>query len=303
MQFSHKFLSRRVGIWIMVVLLVWMSQGLGTKAYADQVPLSKSKATWLWDTSLISTDNGRTEILQFALSQQVGRIFLQVNPDVANDAYRSFISTAAANGIAVHALDGAPQWALPENRQKITDLVNWVKAYNASVAANERFAGIQVDIEPYLLPQWSTDQNTVVLYWQQSLKYFNDLVKKDTALTTAAAVPFWLDSITLAGGSGTLSEAIMPLLDETAIMSYRDSGQEVVQLAANELATGDRLGKMVWVGVETNPAPDTPFITFYEEGKAAMNNQLALIDGLLKDRPSYAGIAVHDYAGWRSLKN
>jgi hypothetical protein len=178
-----------------------------------------------------------------------------------------------------------------------------VKAYNASVFDNERFAGIQVDIEPYLLPEWTADQNAVAVSWQQSLSYFNKLVKKDSTLTTTAAVPFWLDNIQLPDGSGSLSAAIMATLDETALMSYRDQALDVVTLAATEIATGNRLGKKVWVSVETKPAPDTPLITFYGKGNTEMEHQLALIDGVLKAQPSYTGIAVHDYTGWRALGN
>ncbi|WP_156157886.1 hypothetical protein [Gordoniibacillus kamchatkensis] len=228
---------------------------------------------------------------------------MHVSAGVAKSAYQSFIKSAAAGGIQVFALDGAPDWALPENRQKITDMVDWVKAYNASVLENERFTGIQVDIEPYLLPEWTSDPNTVAEYWRQAIAGFHESVKKDSALTTAAAVPFWLDSVKLSDGSGTLSEAIMAELDETAVMSYRDKAMDVVDLAAAELAAGDRLGKKVWIGVETNPAPDTPFVTFYEEGRKEMERQLALIDGTVQIHPSYAGISVHDYAGWRALKN
>ncbi|SDO48861.1 hypothetical protein SAMN04487897_11547 [Paenibacillus sp. yr247] len=287
---------------LIMMMLLWLSGGF-TSSSTDSLPPYKPKATWLWNTSLIGTSAGRTDILQFAKNQQIGCIFLQVNPEVAQSTYRSFIKAAADYDIQVHALDGAPKWALPENRQKITDLVNWVKSYNASVLDNERFGGIQVDIEPYLLPEWTADQNKVAVDWQQSLSYFHELVKKDSTLTTAAAVPFWLDNIQLPDGSGSLSEAIMAKLDETALMSYRDQALDVVTLAASEIATGNRLGKKVWISVETKSAPDTPYITFYGKGKTEMESQLALIDGVLKAQPSFTGIAVHDYTSWRALGN
>ncbi|MFD0693924.1 hypothetical protein ACFQZT_07455 [Paenibacillus sp. GCM10027628] len=290
---------------LIMMLLLWLSSGFTSSSLpsADALTAIKPKATWLWDTSLIRTSAGRSDILLFAKNQQIGRIFLQVNPEVAPSSYRSFIQSAADSGIQVHALGGAPKWALPENRQKITDLVNWVKNYNASVLESERFAGIQVDIEPYLLPEWTTDQNAIAVNWQESLSYFHKLVKKDSTLTTAAALPFWLDSIKLPNGSGTLSEALMAELDETALMSYRIQAEDVLDLAASEIATGDRLGKKVWISLETNPTPDSPHITFHEKGAAEMERQLALIDLILKTHPSYSGIAVHDFTGWRALGN
>lgn len=290
---------------ILMAILMWLSACFTSSfpSPAHSLQSDKPKATWLWDTALIGTNEGRSDVVQFAKSKQVGRIYLQANPDVAQSAYQSFIRSAGDNGIQVHALGGAPDWALPENRQKMTDFVHWVKTYNASVLDNERFTGIQADIEPYLLPDWTADQNAVAANWRQSISYFHGLVKKDSALTTAAAVPFWLDSIKLPDGSGTLGEAIMSEVDEIALMSYRDQAVDVIALATAEIAAGDRLGKKVWIGVETNPDPDNPHITFHELGNAEMERQLALIHGFLKGRPSYAGIAVHDYTGWRTLRD
>lgn len=294
-----------IAIAVMGAILLFLSAEFvpSSVTSADTLPSNKPKATWLWHTSLIGTSAGRSDILQFAKKQQVGRIFLQVNRDIAMGAYRSFIRTASAGGIEVYALDGAPEWALPENKQRIADLVDWVKGYNASVQKNERFTGIQVDVEPYQLPEWTSNQSAAADNWRQAMGYFNELAKKEPALPTSAAVPFWLDGIKLADGSGTLSEAIMAELDETAVMAYRDQAMDVVDLAGAELAAGDRLGKKVWIGVETNPAPDTPFITFYEEGRKEMERQLAIIDGMVHIHPSYAGISVHDYAGWLALRN
>ncbi|TDF90509.1 hypothetical protein [Paenibacillus piri] len=288
----------------MIITLVLL---LGTfitawSALAAPLPSGKPKATWLWDTSLITTTTGRNQIIQFAKNQQISRIYLQVNPDLAKSAYRNMIKTAAGNNIEVYALDGAPKWALPENRGQIASLISWVKTYNASVVTNERFAGIQLDVEPYLLPEWSSDQSGTAQKWLDSLTYFHDETKKAPALSTSAALPFWLDSVPLSSGVA-LGEDLIAKLDEVALMSYRDEGNAIADLVKEELAWGDKYGKKVWLSLETNPVPDTPYITFYEKGRAEMDKQMARVDELVKAHPSYAGIAVHDYTGWRDLKN
>ncbi|MBD2862350.1 hypothetical protein [Paenibacillus oceani] len=289
---------------IMIVTLVLLS-GTFIAAWATlaaPLPSGKPKATWLWDTSLINTATGRNQIIKFAKNQQISRIYLQVNPDVTKNAYRYMIKTAAGNGIEVYALDGAPNWALPENRGQITSLIGWVKTYNATVTMNERFAGIQLDIEPYLLPEWSTDQTGVAQKWLDALRYFHDETKKAPALSTSAALPFWLDSVSLSSGV-ILGEALIAKLDEVALMSYRNQGDAVVNLVTEELAWGDKYGKKVWLSLETNAIPETPYITFYDKGKIEMDLQMSRIDELVKAHQSYAGIAVHDYTGWRDLKN
>ncbi|CAG7656948.1 hypothetical protein ACFQI7_00185 [Paenibacillus allorhizosphaerae] len=301
---KNNYWGHREWLGIVIVTLVLFS---GTfiaawTAFAAPLPSGKSKATWVWDTSLIATSTGRNQIFQFAKNQQISRIYLQVNPDVAKSAYRSMIKTAAGNGIEVYVLDGAPNWALPENRARIASLISWVKTYNASVATNERFAGIQLDVEPYLLPEWSSDQSGTAQKWLDALSYFHDETKKAPVLSTSAAIPFWLDSVPLSSGVA-LGEVLIAKLDEVALMSYRDQGDAVADLVKEELAWGDKYGKKVWLSLETNPVSETPYITFYEEGKAEMDRQMARIDELVKVHPSYAGIAVHDYIGWRNLKN
>jgi hypothetical protein len=270
---------------------------------AASLPSNKVKATWLWNTSLISTLDGRNSVLQFAKEQQISRIYLQVNPGTAKSAYGAFIKAASAAGIQIHALDGAPDWIMPEKRQRITDTVNWVKTYNNSVTAQERFTGIQVDIEPYVLPDWNTNREATVTRWLEAITLFATETKKDSVLNTNAALPFWLDEVTVTGnGGGSLIEAMMNQLDEVTLMSYRDQAQALVEITSNKLTLGDRLGKKVFVAVETNPTSEPAYITFYEEGRAKMELELAAVDNSLKVHSSYAGIAVHDYAGWRNLK-
>ncbi|NHN31945.1 hypothetical protein [Paenibacillus agricola] len=272
----------------------------------------RMKATWLWDTSLIVTAESRNSILQFAKEQSIDRIYLQVNPDEALDSYRSFIKEARAGGVQIHALDGAPSWVMPDNRSYIVNMVKWVKDYNLNVLEEERFSGIQADIEPYILPEWQTDQATLVKNWTEALTLFVDEVKQDatlsastnsTALTASAALPFWLNQIAVPGDSHVrLNEKLMGLLDEVTLMSYRDQAQALADVTADDLALGDRLGKKIFVGVETNPSSEGAFISFYEEGSEVMHQQLAIIDRLLESHPSYSGIAIHDYVGWKSLK-
>lgn len=55
--------------------------------------------------------------------------------------------------------------------------------------------------------------------------------------------------------------------------------------------------------IETNAIPETPYITFYEQGKIEMDLQMSRIDEPVKAHQSYARIAMHDYSGWRDLKN
>jgi hypothetical protein len=287
---------------LLVIVLILSTLSSASAEEITVLPSDKVKTTWLWSTSLIGTSESRNSILQFAIEQSIGRIYLQVDPDVARSAYSAFITAAADNGIEIHALGGAPDWILPDQRKQIANLIKWVKDYNQSVLEKERFTGIQVDIEPYLLQEWLNDRDTMVKNWIEALTLFNNEAKKDSALTTSAALPFWLGEVAVPSERDVmLNEKLMNQLDEVTLMSYRDQAAALVEITASDLAVGDRLGKKIFVGVETNPSSEAAYTSFHQNSRTAMNRQFKSIDRLLKHHPSYAGIAVHDYTGWRNL--
>ncbi|WP_240421062.1 hypothetical protein [Paenibacillus periandrae] len=301
MKFINRSSSRILITYIIVTVL--LLSVVSTACEAAPPRPNPMKATWLWDTSLISTVENRQTVLQFAKEQSIGRIYVQVNPDVDKSTYRAFIQEAAQAGIQIHALDGAPNWIRSDQQQQIVSLVKWVKDYNASVLENERFTGIQVDIEPYVLPEWHNERDVTVSSWITAMTLFTNEARQDSTLTVSAALPFWLHQITIPDDSSVrLNAKFISMLDEVTLMSYRDKAEALIEITADDLALADRLGKKIFVGVETNPSYEGAFVSFYEEGRTAMNTQLTLIDDALKGHASYAGIAVHDYTGWKNLK-
>ncbi|MCS7463263.1 hypothetical protein N0M98_24370 [Paenibacillus doosanensis] len=302
---------------LLVVVLLFSL--LGPKSGSAGAPLAsgKLKATWLWDTALIATQEGRNTILGFAREQAVGRIYLQVDRGVAAETYGLFIEAASQSGIQVHALDGAPDWVLPAQSDRVAGLVRWVADYNRLAEPSRRFGGVQIDVEPYLLPQWNTDRERIAAEWLDTVTRFAEEARRQSEpLTIGAALPFWLDEIELpelphgeeggeskshGEGRGTLLEPMMKQLDEMTLMSYRDQAEAIIDMTAAELLLGDLLGKKVFVGVETNPDAAAPYITFHGKGRKEMERQLLILDAMLSAHSSYAGIAVHDYSGWSKL--
>ena len=277
-----------------IALLLWLGGFTMTPAYAQ----SPQKATWLWNTQLIV--NSTAGILSFAASQNVTLIYLQVNADLDANVYQHFIAAASAQGITVQALDGAPSWALDSRRHELQATLDWITTYQQGASADEKFSGIHIDIEPYLLPEWRTDQLTVIAGWQHSVE---SVVQAAHSLhiPASADIPFWLHTLLTADKSATLSSWMMQQYDSITIMAYRDSASGILDVAEAQLAEGDAVGTPVYVGVETNPTSEGNTITFYEEGAAYLNNQLARVTKQAGKHDSFAGIAVHDYAGWSTL--
>lgn len=263
------------------------------------------KATWLWQTPLIGSEP--EQILSFAKDQGVNLLYLKIDTSKTAAYYQSFIKKAHESGIEVHALGGKASWGLEQNRYQILALVDWVRRYNLAVTAVEKIDGIHLDIEPYLLPEWKTDKETVIRQWMGNVEAYVQQTKLDSSLQAGCDIPFWLDKTPLPDDPDTmLSQWLISKHDHTTIMAYRDradGSNSISSLVPQELAMADASGKKIVVAVETKMSSEGDFITFHEEGKIYMNGELDKLPGLLSAHPSFAGIAIHSYEYWKALKD
>lgn len=262
------------------------------------------KATWIWHTTLIASEPD--EIISFSKEQGINLIYLQIDVSRKPAYYQAFLKKANDANVSVHALGGSPAWGLEENRFKIMALIDWVIAYNHVAADEEAFRGIHFDIEPYLLPQWKTDQASVVSQWKENVAAYTERVHKDTGLEIGSDIPFWLDKIALPDDASTaLSKWLISQHDHVTIMSYRDRVEgpnSISSLVTEEMAWADELGKKIVLAVETKESSEGAYLSFYEEGKTYMDQMLSRLTELMSPRPSFAGVAIHSYEHWTALK-
>jgi hypothetical protein len=248
--------------------LIFGSLGLNTKA-AD----SKDRATWLWNPWTIVSDEAGT--LSFLENKQVNKLYLQIDRDIPSKVYRSFIEKAYGAGIRVYALDGAPDWAAPKGYTSQNQLMNWLGTYQTGSTAPQKFAGVHLDVEPYLYSGWSSNQADTIKTYQALLtkaKNSTDALK----LPLEVDIPFWFDTVSYKNtyGKGVLAEWIITNTSSVTIMAYRDSAAAIIDLVKNEVALAAKHGKSIVVGVETAQTNEGDQISFFEEGEAYMNGQL-----------------------------
>lgn len=255
------------------------------------------KATWIWQAELIETQE--EEILSFAEENQINLLYLRLDLEKPPGYYRTFVKHAREAGIEVHALGGHPRWALKADQNRITKLISYVKAYNKFVTHEEQLAGIHLDIEPYLLGEWTENRNSVLTQWIANLDRAVDEVKKDSTLQLSADLAVWFDGITVPGDPDTtLSKRIMENLDHVTLMAYRDTvegSNGIAEVVENEMKAADELDKPVLIAVNTKEMPDERHTSFFEEGSGGLNDQLAKIPEHLGEHSSYAGVAIHDF--------
>lgn len=263
---------------------------------------SLTKATWIWDAQLITSQ--AEEIVAFAEKNEINLIYLHVEPiEVSPEAYRTFIRAANRANIQVEALGGDPQWAFTANRDSIAELIAWVKAFNNTAKADERFHGIHVDIEPYLLPEWKKNQADVVGQWMKNVTYLVAETKKDTKLRVGADLPFWIDAVPVPGQKEKVSNWMLQRLDSITLMAYRNHTKgpngivDIVDQILKDANT--RKKESVIVGVNILESTEGNNVSFHGIGTEEMNNQLVILQEELSSHPAFAGSAIHDYESWK----
>jgi len=269
-------------------------------ASSEAVYRSPVRATWLWNPWLLVQQ--QDSVLAFLEEQQQTDLYLQVDEEVPEDVYRAFIRNATAKGIRVYALDGAPSWI--EQKEELARFFRWVADYNGSASEEEKFAGVHLDIEPYLHDRFKTDREAAIAAYQALLLQAKEQAAS-LSLPFEVDIPFWYDNVFYhnAYGRGRLADWVIAQTDRVTMMAYRDTAEAIIDVVKHEMNIAKRYGKQVVVGVETAPTAEGDNVSFFEEGEAYMNNELAAVQAHYHRTASFAGIAVHHVEAWEKMRN
>lgn len=260
------------------------------------------QSTWLWHTSKIV--EAPDEVLEFLNQKDVTNVYLQINRDIDPDSYRSFIAKASSDNIHVFALDGSKYWI--EDQKRFNDYLNWVEQYQNGSSEQERFAGLHLDVEPYLHEMWDEDYQNAILQYQNIISEAAQKAKT-WDIRFAADIPFWYDTKYYDNeqyGKGLLHNWVIDTADEVGIMAYRnfaEGGNGIIELSTNEIQYAQEVGKKVIVGVETKPLTSYDHLSFSELGEDKMNDELNKVYNEFGDAASFNGIAIHSFKYWQEL--
>lgn len=262
------------------------------------------KATWLWHTKDIV--DKADEQLEFLVAEDATIVYLQVNRSIKNSDYYTFIQKANKLGIEVHALDGSSKWVQTPDQSRATKFFEWVADYQEQAPEDAKFAGIHLDVEPYVLKEWKTMYNQVVLNYQ-NLFITAKQWAKDMELPLDADIPFWFDKRFYDNkyGNGVLSEWIIDHTDSVTIMAYRDKAvgsNGIIALSRTEIEYAEKVGKPVSIAVETRKSSEGEYLTFYEETRDQMNQQLTIVENEFKNKTSFKGFSIHAINHWMDMK-
>ena len=204
--------------------------------------------TWLWVAEAWLTRPGRIE--EWAVAARLDHLFLQLqihDSEVPGQiALADLVSRLGKRGVSVHAVEGDPAIITANGLDNALRRVAAVRQYQSAVAPAGHLAGMQFDIEPYLLADFALDPAAAWNEWAMAIQSLTSAWGEPVSVV----VPFWM----LGSDAGRAAVAVaMPAISDLTVMAYRTDTGEVTALSEPLLAWGTLNDVPVRVAIENGP--------------------------------------------------
>lgn len=245
-----------------VMLLPWRGQSHLTVACAgaghfELLGIGPAMAGWAWSPRAW-LENGNALI---ARARALGMDTLYVSVPVGEGRIESpaqlaaFIARARTVSIHVWVVDGDPHAVLPAERPRFVQRARAYADYNRSVPLGSRLAGLQLDIEPYVLPGYAQRPQAFDRAWARTVVE----VSAAADMPVEAVIPFWF---AVKPHRTDALDALAGTVAGVAVMAYRGDADGVAGAATPALDWGRRTGVPVRVAMENGPIPDEDRLVF-----------------------------------------
>lgn len=291
-----------------VLMATVTSSDAGTTAPAASTGVGSSadRAMWTWYDSDIATVAKQKGMLDFATARKVNVIFIHSEALLSKPALLAgFLNRAAARGVKVELLFGAPEWTLTANHAVPLKLLQRANAFVAGLTG-ARPVGIHFDIEPHSMPEWKYNQVSLGNQLVDLYAKLHAAKGPGLYLNADIAMGYEYVSLTRGGVTRTLSHWMVDTTDTTTLMAYRDyalGADSITSHAEHPISYAVMKGKRSMVGIETTCNLQPTKITFCEEGNARMEAGIATVKSYFGAHAGFGGMAIHDYGNYRKLRN
>ena len=274
-----------------------------------------SRALWVWDpTALLRDVTARQHFLEFCRARGINVAWIQTTRQLPGQSrlqdeggWRALLGDAHRAGLTIHALDGDPSYVLRQHHYVVLGLVDTIIRFNRNAPADQRFDGIHLDNEPYLLAGWDLPaiREQVLTEYLELNARAQRAVTAEGGLEYGVDIPFWsMGDATFEGVRKPASFHVLDLVDNVGIMDFRNvaAGDDGIIAHARALLTyGNATKTKVFVGVETAPVAHVglPKLTFDGRSDAEMDRELAIAHAAFTNDTSYVGFAIHHYVPYR----
>ena len=204
------------------------------------------RSTWVWDAQ--QWQETPLKVFMHAAQHGIGLVYITVpvHNGVVQQRERlaSFARQASQRGLNVWAVDGDPRMVLPGEHAAAVNRVRAYLGYNAEVDAKSAIRGVQFDVEPYLLPEYTT---APAVWDQQYLALAEAVHKAVLDLPLEWAVPFWWSD------KPELLQALALFTSGLNVMNYQTDAQKIYRSAVPFLDWATTHGKQVRIALEAGP--------------------------------------------------
>ncbi len=273
----YNLVMKKLTIFTIVILLM-----LCTILSGCVKPKSKFVyGVWWWDYSL------NENYLDFAIDNNINEIYF-CDQEFNN---LQIVQLMKENNIDVYWLIGEKEWLLDFESVK-----NMVERYiNYS---NGIYSGIQLDVEPHQFDDFEQNRTT---YLYDLIDMAHYLKQSFPDIKFDYCIPFWLDDeITYDGMTKPAYKHMIDVANRVILMSYRDSASGMIDVSKEEIEYANKIGKTIILGAEASESEESDIVTYFEEGKIYMKEQLKIVEAML---PQNFGISIHHITSWKQLKN
>jgi hypothetical protein len=299
---------------------------------------------WLWGSaSILSSQAQQTQLISAGQAVNITDLYIYLGDgDYSSQqtALRAFNARLNAAGIHPWGLDGSRSYfSDSDGPAPMYAAADALLAFNAKSAPNERFYGLQADMEPNditgFLPTfhnnipssalsrtsggvwYATQAQDREMLMENWLQIYATLKSKlqPAGVQLGAAMPSWTDNYfgepvtcTYKGITQGITKHMMAILNDYVIMSYNTNTANAVNRIISQVTYADTLPSAsrprVFGGVETNIEVGSGISYGDTQGKnsrAYVLRDLQTIQSNLSAHPSFCGMSIHDWGGWQNL--
>jgi hypothetical protein len=285
--------------------------------------MATDRAIWTWEAesyALVEDPLAARQAVDLARKKHITSFYLYADAFrdrnlILNqpEVYRQFIRQMHGAGLRVFALLGSgylhtESYVLPERRDEALRMFQRVLDYNASSAPEERFDGVNLDIEPHILGDWEGNKLRLLGQFLDLGQALMELRRASgQSIEVGPAIPFWFTGIQVKwhGVSASVTEHALALYDYAAVMDYRNHAEGadgIISHAVDTMEIAGRRGKKVVIGVEVGPG-EVEKVSFQHLTERDLERELALTERAFGDRDVFAGFAIHHYRAYREWLN
>jgi hypothetical protein len=240
-----------------VLSLVLMSTEEFAREETRRAQTVRNRAAWIWSPE--QWLQRREDLWALAARESLGVLYVSVPLDASGRvasprALSAFITEARLRGIEIWVVMGDPHDVLPSALPSVLDRVKAYRTFNDSLTSRGAtgFAGIQLDIEPYLLPGFALDPAAWRIRYSETIRAIYKTLQGRTRLDLV--VPVWWGDHP-AWGEAWFSGMPRSGVSYT-IMNYRTNTQAIRAGAHPFLEWGARYQVPVRIALETGSLAD-----------------------------------------------